>query len=123
MFDFERLEVYLKAYEVHRKIYRLIKKNPSIVSYIKNQLGNASLTAVLCIAEGSARFDKRTKKSFYIKGRSAAFVCVSLINFLHEEGEISDEVKKELYDSYESVSRMLFTMINHLAGRREWKEL
>ena len=123
MFDFEKLDVYNKACEAHHKVYRMIKKDKTIVPYVKYQLGRASLNTMLNIAEGSARFNKRSKKSSYIKARSFVFQCTSLLSFLHEEGDISNEIKEELYASYESISKMLFTMINHLAGRFEWKEL
>jgi len=123
MFDFEKLDVYKKAFEAHQKVYRLIKKDKTIVPYIKHHLGRASLNTVLNIAEGSAKYNKRSKKASYIKARSFVFGCASLITFLHEEGDISDETKEDLYASFEAISKMLFTMTNHLAGRFEWKEL
>ena len=123
MFGFEKLDVYKKAYEVNQKLYRMIKIDIAMAPYLKNKLGRASLDAMLNIAEGSARLNKRSKKSFYIKARSAVLECSCLISFLHEEGEISDDTKEELWTSYDAISRMLFTMINHLSGRFEWKEL
>lgn len=54
MFPYEQLEVYKKAYEANQKVYRFLKGNKSIATYIKSQLGRASLSIMLNIAEGSA---------------------------------------------------------------------
>ena len=123
MFDFEKLDVYKKAYGLNQKLYRMIRTNNAMAPYIKNLLGRASFSTMLNIAEGSASFNKKIKKSFYIKARTAVFECASLISFLYDEGEISSEVKEALWDGCEAISRMLFIMINHLSGRFEWKEL
>ena len=56
MFPYEQLEVYKKAYEVNKKVYCLLRENKVIAPYAKNQLGRASLSIMLNIAEGSAKF-------------------------------------------------------------------
>lgn len=114
MFSYENLEVYKKAFLVNQHIHRLLKQNSTILSYAKNQLGRASLSIMLNIAEGSAKFSKRDRKNFYVIARGSTFECSSLVSFLCAEQEINVEMKEELHSLYEQISRMLFAMIKNL---------
>jgi len=96
MFTFENLEVYKKAFTQNQKIYRLLKKDISIPRYMKDQLGRASLSVQLNIAEGSGRFAKRDRRNFFVTARSSALECASLLQFLFAENEISVEQHSEL---------------------------
>lgn len=118
MFSFETLNVYQKAYRTNQTIYRLIKENKTMALYAKNQLGRASLSIMLNIAEGNAKFSKKDRKNFYIIARGSAFECAALVSFMNEEGEISGPVKDELYSSFEEISRILFTMIRNLESAK-----
>lgn len=117
MFSFENLEVYKKAFTANQIVYRLLKANKSITSYARNQLGRASLSIMLNIAEGSAKFSNKDRKNFYITARGSVFECTSLICFMHEEGEIDTSIKEGLYYSYEEISKILFAMIRNLADK------
>ncbi|MBC7485325.1 MAG: four helix bundle protein [Cytophagaceae bacterium] len=55
MFPYQKLEVYKKAFLINKSLYNLLKGNSEIPPYLKNQLGRASLSIVLNIAEGSAK--------------------------------------------------------------------
>ena len=114
MFSYEKLEVYRKAYQTNQKVYRLLKENKKIMSYAKNQLGRASLSIMLNIAEGSAKFSAKDRRNFYITARGSVFECSSLISFLYAEEEIESELKEELCSCYEEISKMLFTMVRNL---------
>ena len=114
MFPYENLEVYKKSYVANQRVYRFLKGNKSIPGYAKDQLGRASLSIVLNIAEGSAKFSNKDRRNFYVTARGSTFECAALVNFFHDEEEIPDETKLELVSSYEEVSRMLFTMIKNL---------
>jgi four helix bundle protein len=114
MFPYEQLEVYKKAWQSNQKVYRLLKGNTCIVHYIRNQLGRASLSVMLNIAEGSAKFSVKDRRNFYIIARGSVFECASIISFLHNEGEIADDFKNDLYTSFEEISRILYTMIKNL---------
>ncbi len=114
MFPYENLEVYKKAYTANQKVYRFLKGNKSIPGYAKDQLGRASLSIMLNIAEGSAKFSHRDRRNFYVTSRGSIFECASLGNFLHDEGEITNDLKVEIISSYKETSRMLFTMIKNL---------
>ena len=114
MFPYENLEVYKKAYRANQTIYRFLKGNKNIPGYAKDQLGRASLSIMLNIAEGSAKFSNRDRRSFYVTARGSAFECAALTTFLNDENEIAADVFEEVSKSYEDLSRMLFTMIKNL---------
>jgi len=114
MFSYENLEVYKKASQTNQKVYRLLKQNKSMPSFAKNQFGRASLSVMLNIAEGSAKISNSDRRNFYITARASAFECASLIGFLNGESEIADDLKEELYSSFEEISKMLFAMIKNL---------
>ena len=116
MFPYEQLNVYNKAYRVNQQVYRLLKNNKTIPSYAKNQLGRASLSIMLNIAEGSAKHSIRDRMNFFITARASTFECSSIVCFLHDEGEISGEIKLELYNSLDEISRILYAMVKNLKG-------
>ena len=114
MFPYENLDVYKKAYAANQVVYRFLKGNKSIPAYAKDQLGRASLSITLNIAEGSAKFSSKDRRNFYVTARGSTFECAALVNFLLDEGEIQLETRLELNSQYEEISRMLFTMIKNL---------
>ena len=114
MFTFENLDVYKKAFTQNQKIYRLLKTDITIPRYFKDQLGRASLSVQLNIAEGSGRFAKKDRRNFFVTARSSVLECASLIEFVFAEKEISEELYQELRTGYEEQSKMLYTMIKNL---------
>ena len=114
MFPYENLEVYKKAYSANQTVYRLLKGNKSIPGYARDQLGRASLSIMLNIAEGSAKFSNKDRRNFYVTARGSTFECAALITFLKDENEITTEMFEEIKKEYDSLSRMLFTMIKNL---------
>ena len=114
MFPYEQLEVYKKACQVNQKVYRFLKVNKQIPPYTKNQLGRASLSIMLNIAEGSAKFSNKDRKNFFITARGSVFECSSLVKFLHGESELADDLTNDLYCAFDEISRILYTMIKNL---------
>ena len=114
MFPYENLEVYKKAFSTNQKIYRFLKGNKAIPNYVKDQLGRASLSIMLNIAEGSAKFSNKDRRNFYVTARGSVFECAALTTFLHDEGEIPSDDFQEISNAYEELSRMLYTMIKNL---------
>ena len=114
MFPYEKLEVYKKAYSTNQKVYRHLKGNKNIPAYFRDQLGRATLSIMLNIAEGSAKFSERDRRNFYVTARGSAFECACLATFLHQEGELPEEIFTEINTAYEEISRMLYTMIKNL---------
>ena len=118
MFSYEHLEVYKKAFQVNQELYRLLKSNTKMPPYLKNQLGRASLSTMLNIAEGSAKYSLKDRRNFFITARGSAFECASLICFLNEEGELADELKNSLYFAFEEISKILYTMVKNLESKQ-----
>jgi four helix bundle protein len=114
MFSYQKLEVYKKAFLLNQSVYTFIKEHSKIPAYAKNQLGRASLSIVLNIAEGSAKFTKKDRRSFFVIARGSVFESAAMIDILYAENEISSELKKQLEQGLEEVSRMLYAMIKNL---------
>lgn len=114
MFPYENLEVYKNGYAANQIVYRFLKGNKSIPGYAKDQLGRASLSIMLNIAEGSAKFSNKDRRNFYVTARGSTFECASLTTFLKGEQEIVDDIANTILAHYEEISRMLYTMIKNL---------
>lgn len=106
--------MYKKAYSANQKIDRFLKTNSTIAPYAKSQLGRASLSIMLNIAEGSAKYTAKYRRNFFVTARASAFECAALINFLSGEEEVADDLKNELYTAFNEISRILYTMIKNL---------
>lgn len=114
MLIFENLLVYKNAFAVNQSVYRFLKQNTSIARYVRDQLGRASLSVQLNIAEGSGRFANKDRRNFFIMARSSALECASIIQFLAAEEELSKEFEHKLLSEYEAISKMLYAMIRNL---------
>src|SRR5688572_16464842 len=112
MFPFENLEVYKKAYQFNRELYKLITRS-TLLPYMKNQLGKAGLSIMLNIAEGSAKLTQRDRRNFFTHARGSTFECCSILSFLKDEGEISESLKLHFYTTLEEISKMLYVMIKN----------
>jgi four helix bundle protein len=117
MFPYEQFQVYKKAYQVNQKMYRLLCKNNVIAPYAKTQLGRASLSIMLNIAEGSAKYSLRDRRNFFITARGSVFECASIICFLSDEGEIPVDLKTDFYSSLDEISRILYALIKNLGNK------
>jgi four helix bundle protein len=113
MFDFQKLEVYSKAKKYNKSITSLVKQ-ARIDKNSKDQLRRASFSIMLNIAEGSGRFTKPDKRNFYIIARGSAFECVAILDYLSDNGCISESAFKQFYDALEEISKMLFALIKGL---------
>jgi four helix bundle protein len=114
MFPYQKLEVYKKAFLLNKSVYRLIKSNTQIPSYVKNQLCRASLSIQLNIAEGNAKFSNKDRRNFFVTARGSVFEYASIIEFLYSEDKISEKIANELNNEFEEVSKMLFGLIRNL---------
>src|SRR5690606_11885941 len=97
MFDFQRLTVYVKAKQFHVACKSLIEQH-NLDHYVSNQLGRASLSVPLNIAEGSGKFSKADRKNYFTTARASVFECVAIIDILQDQEIISSEQTKILFD-------------------------
>ena len=77
-------------------------------------MGRASLSIVLNIAEGRAKFTKKDRRSFFVIARGSVFESAAMIDVLHSENEITLGLKTQLEEGLEEVSKMLYSMIRNL---------
>jgi len=112
MFDFENLNVYRKAKELNKEILKFLKKNKKIDFYLRDQLKRASISIVLNIAEGSGKFSKAEKRNFYTISRGFIYECVSLLELIFEDNQITKDEFNNFYQKYETLSKMLLGLIH-----------
>ena len=114
MFEFQNLEVYKKSKTFHLDCKNLIVNN-KLDTYVKDQLGRASFSIVLNIAEGSGKFSKPDRRNYFTTARASVFECVAILDILHD----TSLIKKDSFDTYlkkaDELSRILYTMIKNLS--------
>ena len=113
MFDFHKLEVYIKAKAFHSDISAFLNSG-TLNKSIYDQLFRASLSIPLNIAEGSGRFSKPDRRNFFIIARSSIFETVAILDILKDADKLSLNEFLELQSKADELSRMLFAMIKNL---------
>lgn len=113
MFDFEDLLVYQKAVKLHIRINELLK-SVNTHRYIRDQLGRASLSVALNIAEGASRFSQKDRRRFYVISRGSAYECAALAGIMSKNRVFSSSVSGELRMEFLEISKMLYAMIKRL---------
>ena len=114
MFDFQNLEVYKKAKLFHRNCKMILGKHKQ-EKYINDQLGRASFSIVLNIAEGSAKASNNDRKNFFIISRASIFECVAILDVLNDDNSIDKERYNISLKLADELSRMLYAMIKNLS--------
>lgn len=114
MFDFEKLDIYVKA-KVFNAETRAFIKNNKLDPTTKDQLRRASFSIVLNIAEGSGRFSKADRRNFYVMSRSSMFECIAILDVLKDEEALEESKYLKFYHSGEEISKILFAMIKNLS--------
>ena len=112
MFDFQNLDVYGKAKKLNKEVLNFLKENKQIDSYVRDQLKRASISIVINIAEGSGKFSKADKRNFYTIARGSVYECVSLLEIIIEDNQITKEKFNYFYSEFETISKMLLGLIN-----------
>ena len=115
LFDFQKLEVYRKSRDFHISC-KSILKNTSVEKYVTDQLGRASYSVVLNIAEGSAKQTKPDRRNFFTISRGSVFECVAILEILYCEKKIEEEIYLEQLNAADQISRMLYAMIKNLSN-------
>lgn len=116
MFDFEKLEVYIKGKILNQSVNEFIKSSKIDKAY-KDQLRRASFSIILNIAEGTGRFTKPDKRNFYVISRGSVFECVAILDYLKDCKEIEEMLFIQFYQQLEELSKMLFAMIKNLTEK------
>jgi four helix bundle protein len=114
MFDFLKLDVYKKAKKFHQDCKNIILNN-TLDRYVTDQLGRASFSVPLNIAEGSGKFSKADRRNFFVIARASLFECVAVLDILLDNRKITEEKFKEMSVNADELSRMLYAMIKNLS--------
>jgi four helix bundle protein len=88
-FDCERLDVYRVAVEFQAFAARL-SANRRLGATLRNQLDRASVSVVLCIAEGAGRRTARDKAHFFTIARGSASESAAILDLLAARCLLSD---------------------------------
>jgi four helix bundle protein len=113
MFDFENLQVYQKAKLFHISCKKFMEK-VKLDLYTSNQLGRASLSVALNIAEGAGKFTKRDRRNYFITARASVYECFAIFDILHDQEIVDDVQFEKVKVSADELSRILFAMIKNL---------
>lgn len=113
MFDFQNLAVYKKAKLFHVNCKNIILKK-KLDRFVVDQLGRASFSVPLNIAEGSGKFSKADRKNYFTTARASVFDCVAVLDILKDEGKLSDSDLERMLNDADELSRILFAMIKNL---------
>jgi len=113
MFDFQNLEIYKKA-----KAFHLVCKSLILASkpdnYVRDQLGRASFSVVLNIAEGSGKFSKPDRRNYFTTARASVFEFVAVLDGLHDDNVIDSESFNSCLKKADELSRIRYAMIKNL---------
>ena len=113
MFDFQNLHVYRKSKIAVNELHGLISNN-NFKRTLNDQLGRASTSVLLNIAEGNSRFTKKDKRWFLVISRGSVFECVAVLDIMFSQKLISRPVFELHMNRLEEISRMLYAMIRKL---------
>ena len=86
--DCERLDVYRVAVEF-QKTAASICSNGRVGATLRDQLDRASVSVVLCIAEGAGRRTLRDKAQLYTIARGSANECGAILGLLEARGALT----------------------------------
>jgi four helix bundle protein len=79
-----------------------------------DQLGRASFSVPLNIAEGSGKFSSKDRKNYFTTARASVFECVAILDILSDENSISKTELEILMKNADELSRILYIMIKNL---------
>jgi four helix bundle protein len=114
MFDFQNLIVYKKAKRFHRECKGFITNN-KLDRYVRDQLGRASFSIVLNIAEGSSKFSNAHRKTYFVAARGSVFECVAILDLLQEDNTMDSDDFNNYLTKADELSRILYSMIKNLS--------
>lgn len=110
MFDFEKLDLYQIVRQQNLRVLSVLKSTAGIDPYLMDQWKRASLSILLNLAEGSGRMSEADKKHYFTIARGSVYESVAILNLLKDLGEVPEKEYEELYQGYESCSKMLLAM-------------
>jgi four helix bundle protein len=90
-FDHEKLDVYKAGLEFNRFVTGLLEQVKETPGYVRDQLGRASLSIALNIAEGNGKRSTVDRKRFFEIARGSAMECAAVLDILAVLGARTEE--------------------------------
>ena len=87
--------------------------------HLADQLGRASLSISLNIAEGNGRWHAKERKNFFWIARGSVFECVPLLELCKRDKLITDEDHTSLKAELEVLAKMLTALIKGTVKRKD----
>jgi four helix bundle protein len=88
LLDYQRLDAYRLAVEF-QAIAAALCADRRLGATLRDQLDRASVSIVLCIAEGVGRRTAKDKARFFAIARGSAFECAAVLDLLAARGLLS----------------------------------
>ncbi len=118
-FMFENLEVYRRALDLAERIDGLTEVFPAKHDHLVDQLGRASMSISLNIAERNGRWHAKERKNFFWIARGSVFECVPLLELCKRKKLITEENCGRLKGELEILAKMLSALIKGTEKRRQ----
>ena len=113
-FRFLNLRVYEDAKIFHHKVISHTRDWPREFEYFRNQLRRATLSAVLNIAEGSAKYSDKDFNRYVTIALGSITECASCIDIALDEKLLVEEIHKELLNDAMNLKNSLGSLSKRL---------
>ena len=113
-YSFEKLEVWIEAKELSKKVYRITKTFPGDEKFgLTSQIKRATISICSNIAEGSARKTNKDKAHYTVMAFSSAVEVLNQIIIAHELELINSDEYTDLRQKIESITNKLNALRNY----------
>ncbi len=112
MGGFRDLKVWQKSKELAVNIYRITQESVFSRDFgFKDQIRRAAVSIPSNIAEGDERGSNKDAVRFFYIAKGSLAELQTQIEIAFEIGYLSDKIMKELYDSSQTIGKMLGSLI------------
>ena len=120
MINFQKLNVYKKAQQYIKEVYKVTGKYPKEERFgLIDQMRRASVSIAANIAEGSGRFHTKDFAQFSRIARASTYEMIALLDVSLDQDYITKQEYEQLFKESEDISKMLSGLITHLANRKD----
>jgi four helix bundle protein len=121
---FEDLEVYKKAREFRKRMYRVARNLPEFEKYgLGSQIRRAAVSLTNNIAEGHGRYHYLDQIKFQLHARGSLSELVDDLNISEDEGYLSAVEVNALKESAKEVQRLINGYIRYLRDQKSGASL
>lgn len=115
--DYKRLIVWQNSMELAKQVYNMINLLPKEETYaLSDQIRRAVVSVPSNIAEGFGRISYKEIKHFLSIARGSLFELETQLLLCIDFNFISKETVRNTFELIDSISRMLFKLINRLSN-------